>query len=762
MTTETVIGSTTNGDDKVKPHESYKNDLDVLFKKYQLLASRKPTTWRGHHDSSPDPKTAAQYYEALIRLTQLFIATSKIPLPSEKVEDLESSKKIENLESSIRKINIIKDFIVEEFKLAANDVDHVAKEESEKVSYTHQGKTYTGKFSIHRIGGTVGDFPLSEREKHFSNIWYIYIRLRFLQHVLKTVSFAYLKHSNQANNIEAITRIVEDHFYDVLTQTRSDGFFFFKKPSDYQTIVKKHIQEGTSPIKSSNGASPSNFVEAPPQKRLRHDAPSNNPSQQAKQQLPSADPSSHHHARTPGSSPVRKKVRFKDPSEYYIVEEQPSKPFSPPQKPSTNIELFTAYSSWNQQNEIEQKILSAKDLKSTLEEIIKNKQFATLVERYTYYRNTPSEKEKLAALDTLLLNKNLISFWADILGKKTMLRPFTPMVPLQRHRLNSQPDDKPDGIHVFHLLVGNFYTHAILLRSYALLGFIAAKVALCDDNFSGALEDFLNDWRSFKPLTTVDFSCQKKINEQIEKLKKIGNFNKKDAAVLKEIDCAFQIIKEQIELLRKEQQRDLDFGMHYKEYTAFSEANFLDIFDLRFMDAVDFNSDNFIKFIEKMEMRMKEWQEVHTAPGLLGCVQGHYWIAKVLQAGAKLITPAHSGHLFSNFERPKLYKRMAVEHFKKARVKTELAYLSLRTGDYSALVHNACRARRLTEKLTLNGVRYSTLEEFRDHLTADINLLITKRDAEDIRKTCSMITTCFQKEKECNNKTSTTRLSSTH
>ena len=102
MTTETVIGSTTNGDDKVKPHESYKNDLDVLFKKYQLLASRKPTTWRGHHDSSPDPKTAAQYYEALIRLTQLFIATSKIPLPSEKVEDLESSKKIENLETWVK------------------------------------------------------------------------------------------------------------------------------------------------------------------------------------------------------------------------------------------------------------------------------------------------------------------------------------------------------------------------------------------------------------------------------------------------------------------------------------------------------------------------------------------------------------------------------------------------------------------------------------------------------------------------------------
>ena len=405
------------------------------------------------------------------------------------------------------------------------------------------------------------------------------------------------------------------------------------------------------------------------------------------------------------------------------------------------LEPYAVYSTLEEQNEVEKKILNARSLsvqdqRNVLKTILKEKKFPALAELYTRYRNThrAETKLKLSALEALLLRPELISFWADVLSKKISLRPFSPRAKLNRHRLTSQQDSEPDGIHVFHLLVGNFYVRSILTRRYAIIASINAKIAIVKDEFQAALRQFESQWEWFKPQTAVDFECQKVINKLLVKLKNI--FNSTNANCANEAETVFQEIENKIKLLEKEQERDLDFAMQYKEYTAYHTAykHDLDTLNLMTHDAtiVKPSGEKEIEaIIQRMESRTKEFEQTHGPFALLATALTHFSVGRkltdIIEQLSKL-KPNYSPTCALTSSKDLLFserrirltwlqdecRKVSQKQFAKALTKMREAIKQLNSGEYKALIENATRRdySKMTEddKFTLDGCKFDSLE----------------------------------------------------
>lgn len=368
------------------------------------------------------------------------------------------------------------------------------------------------------------------------------------------------------------------------------------------------------------------------------------------------------------------------------------------------------------------------------EDMIINLRFPEIVQMYTYFRDTPSEAQNFRklrklitdkTLDELFTDKTLDELWINVLQRKDNYKAFSGIPDFKRHRLQGQSEDTPDLRHPFDIMAGHYYYNRTSKRNPL---FCSAKVSsenIDQKHFNKALENFEIGCKKFRPVDKADAACVEAIQTQIDLLKKLGNLD--DVENFPWVQAAYQIIREQIAMVRSAQDKDLEAGIKYGDFNCYYRAQ---VRDLQYITDTGILNPEIIELIRRAEKRAEVATQQHFTTGHLLKAHTYFWIAKAYQEAKTLIPPSV---LFTvpqtcGYEKrfPQSYEQLFIH---KAFLENEKTYFkealsSLQTaeaveGKYSDITYNATRGKPIskTALLKFDGEKCKTIGEFRRLLT---------------------------------------------
>lgn len=358
-------------------------------------------------------------------------------------------------------------------------------------------------------------------------------------------------------------------------------------------------------------------------------------------------------------------------------------------------------------------------------DIILKLRFPEIVEMLTYFRDTPSEAQNFQKLRKLITDKTLDGLWFNVLQRKDNYKAFSGIPDFKRHRLQGQSENTPDLRHPFEIMAGHYYYNRTSKPNHL---FRSAKVSsrnIDREHFNKALENFEIGCKNFSPVDKADEACLEAIQKQIELLKALVNLD--DVENLSRVQAAYQIIREQIAMVRSAQDKDLEAGIKYGDFNCYYKAQ---VRDLQYITDTGILNPEIIELIQRVEKRAEAATQQHFTAGHVLKARTCFWVAKAYQEAKTLIPPSV---LFTvpqtcGYEKrfPQSYELLFIH---KTFLENEKTYFkealsSLQTaeameGKYLDITYNATRGKPMskTALLKFDGEKCKTIGEFRRLLT---------------------------------------------
>jgi len=372
-----------------------------------------------------------------------------------------------------------------------------------------------------------------------------------------------------------------------------------------------------------------------------------------------------------------------------------------------------------------------------LHPIILQRKFHLLVKLYMQYRNDPSAQRKLATLRERLTHASLDGLWHKVLQQETFetsrgtkqYRAFHNAPALKRHRTKNQDENTADGRHPFDILAGAYYAQCTVRRLTILDAFDNAKTEIAQGHFQAGFDIFQMAIPHFYPKTDADKTCLELIKTQMMRLIAVGNLA--EPARFADVKSAFDIIQTHIETIRTAQNRDLEAGEQFGDFACMKRAQYSDLQLL-------YSSNNNLKPLSRMIQRTEKTEQLHGTAGYLLSAKTYSWITSSFAQYAKAMQLAHPTLLHpmvkscavecSRFTPQDLRTLTQYRNFhamqqltiKAAVTKAHAAQRLQTSAQHDAITHNALGTKGIGKLLRINGEKFDSIPDLRDHLAASL------------------------------------------